>query len=117
MVEELRSFLEQSMKSPEVIAPWPPYVLQPERLEERIKYLEGIYNEIGNESIRTGGQLGKARVRAKICFSQLARHVALSLEGRIEAAGWPGFDLGRRPWENGSGKRYRSWDPAAPDQK
>lgn len=113
LIQKVRSFKDRTISNPEVPFPWPPYVPKPEILENRIAYVDGVYQAIGDEKIRTGGRLEVARKSVKTVFSQLVGHVAVTLEGEWDVAKkWPGFDQGRNPGECRCRAPYRSAAPA-----
>jgi hypothetical protein len=99
MIEEVRKLKEATMNNEKIPFPWPGYVPTPAVLDQAIEYLQKVYDEIGDDKIRTGGELGRARKSVKTRFSQLVRYAALTLEGVSCVANWPGFDLGRNPGE------------------
>lgn len=113
LIQKVRSFKERTIGNPDIPFPWPPHVPKPETLENRIAYVDNVYQAIGDERIRTGGRLEVARKSVKAVFSQLAAHVAVTLEGECDVAkNWPGFDLRRNPGENRCRAPYRSSAPA-----
>ena len=112
LVQKVRSFKDRTMSNPAIPFPWPPYVPNPEKLDREIEYLERVYVAIGNENIRTGGELGRARRAVKARFSQLVRYVALTLQGDCDLERWPGFDLSRNHGESRCRPPYRSSSPA-----
>ena len=107
LIEVLRAFKRRTMGNPKIPFPWPPYVSKPEQLDEAIAYLEKVYEARTNPEAQTCGELGRARKGTKIIFSQLVRYVALTLDGRVDIAPWPGFDLSRRPGETSCRKISR----------
>jgi len=113
MVGKLRSFKDLTMGNPEIPFPWPPYVPPPETLDSGIGYVQKVYDAIGDVTIRTGGELERARKSAKTEFSQLASYAASMLRGGgyCDLARWPGFDLGRNPGESRCGTPYRASPP------
>lgn len=113
LVQKVREFKDRTMSNPAIPFPWPPYVPKPETLEDHIAYLESVYQAIGDENIRTGGRLGRARKEVKARFSRLVSHAAVTLGGDCDAVKkWPGFDLGRNPGEDRCRAPYRSSAPA-----
>jgi hypothetical protein len=61
VVEEVRKFKETTMNNEKVPFPWPRYVPTPAILDQAIEHLQQVYDEIGDDTIRTGGELGRAR--------------------------------------------------------
>lgn len=112
LIQKVRGFKDRTMSNPAIPFPWPPYVPKPEVLEREIAYLEKVYVAIGDENIRTGGELGRARRTVKTRFSQLVRYAALTLQGDGDLEKWPGFDLGRNHGESRCRAPYRSLSPA-----
>jgi hypothetical protein len=111
VIKQVRCFQAETLGNPAIPFPWPPYVAKPEALDRQIEYLQRVWEAGENKEARTGGKLGRARKDLKTCFSQLARYVALTLEGRSDLAGWPGFDLGRNPGESRTRSPYRCSPP------
>lgn len=112
LIRKVRSFKDCTMINPAIPYPWPPHVPNPEMLDREIAYLEQVYLAIGDETIRTGGELGRARKAVKTLYSQLARHAALTLQGGCDLERWPGFDLSRNHGENRCRAPYRTSSPA-----
>lgn len=113
LIRKVRNFKERTISNPEIPFPWPPHVPKPEILDNSIEYVDSVYQAIGDETIRTGGGLEVARKSVKAIFSELAGHVAVTLEGDCDASKkWPGFDLRRNPGENRCRAPYRSSAPA-----
>ena len=111
VIEKVQKFKAETLSNPAIPYPWPPYVPTPEALDNETACLGEIYEAIEDKKVCTGGALGKARKEVKTRFSQLARYVALTLEGRSDIMNWPGFDLSRNPGESRARTRYRSLPP------
>jgi hypothetical protein len=111
VIELVQHFKAETLSNPAIPFPWPPYVSKPEDLDSEITNLQGVYEAGEDKEARTGGKLGRARKELKTRFSQLARYVALTLEGRNDLANWPGFDLGRNPGESRTRTPYRYLPP------
>lgn len=111
VIEQVQKFKAETLNNPEIPFPWPPYVPKPEALDNQISCLGEIYEAIEDKKIRTGGELGQARKEIKTLFCQLARHAALTLEGRNDLLNWPGFDLTRNPGESRTRPPYRILPP------
>ena len=112
LVQKVRGFQFLTISNPALPFPWPRCVPDPEKLDDAIAYLEKVYLEIGDEKIRTGGKLGRARRYVKTRFSQLVGYAAATLQGDCDLERWPGFDLGRNHGENRCRTPYRSSSPA-----
>jgi hypothetical protein len=106
VVEQTQAFKAKTLNNQAIPFPWPPYVPEPGALDRCIAQLQSVY-EAGDKEHRTGGKLGRARKTLKGYFCQLARYVALTLEGRHSTTEWPGFDLGRTPGEGRDRGPYR----------
>jgi hypothetical protein len=107
VIERAQDFKSRTLDNPDIPFPWPPYVPKPETIDVCIAHLQNIYEAGEDKELRTGGELGRARKTLKTRFCLLARHVALTLEGRNYTVNWPGFDLARTPEESRTGLPYR----------